>query len=430
MSRNEPRRPPQAPPAFTKDVNTIIRDVKRVIDHSRRVQEEILATVKPEEASFQNVILPLARAHNSTTREAPILSFYERVSPDPELRDASTKAAKLLADFEIETKMHRGLFDLIDAVMKRNEHLDPESRRLLERNHNDCIRHGLALSVQQRDRFEEVQKQLVQLTSQFQRNLADGAAGTWFTAQELDGVPKDMIAELEQGEKENEGKVLLTYSFPHLFTTLRYAKTGETRKLYYIGHENNCGPNVPLFKEIMVLRHEAAQLLGYRNHAAFRIENKMAKTPENVNAFLDDLQSKLSVGGRNDMEQMKLLKHTDVESRGEPFDGRFYLWDYAFYNRLTLETQYSVDRQEIAEYFPLQTTITGVVGIFERLFGLVFEKIASEERGDLVWQEDVQVFAVWDDEGEGGGFLGYLYLDLFPRPGKFGGMANFNLQGV
>jgi metallopeptidase MepB len=184
---------------------------------------------------------------------------------------------------------------------------------------------------------------------------------------------------------------------------------------------------------------EAARLLGYPTHAAFRIEDKMAKTPKTVDDFLADLRARLTDGGRKEIAQLLELKKSDVASRGEKFDGGYYLWDHRYYDRLMVEKDYSLDHQLIAEFFPLQNTIDGMLKIFEQLFGLVFVEITGKDRdqvatsgkgSDIVWHEDVKIFSVWDDEGEGGSFVGYLYLDLFPRPGKYGHAANFNLQPV
>jgi metallopeptidase MepB len=139
------------------------------------------------------------------------------------------------------------------------------------------------------------------------------------------------------------------------------------------------------------------------------------------------------------VEKLKQLKEADLASRGEVFDGRFLSWDLSFYNRLMLETQYQVDQEKIAEYFPLQTTIKGMLDVFQHLFGLVFLEITGVERNklpnsgkgsDIVWHEDVQMFSVWDDVQQGGEFLGYLYLDLFTREGKYGGASSFNLWPV
>lgn len=390
-----------------------------------------------ESATFKNVPVPLAHIHNSLTCEIPILCFYQTVSTDSGIRDASTQAKDRYADFEIETKMHEGLFALINAVMEKHEDLEIEDRRLLDRYHRDFVRHGLGLETQQRSKLEKVQKRLVRQVNEYEKILREDNDGVWFTAGDLAGLPEDMIAGLKRGTGVKEGKVQLTFSFPHRFTTLKYAKNSETRRHYYTAFENRCPANVPIFKEIMVLRQQA--VLGYDDHASLRIEDKMAKIPEAVMAFLDDLRSRLSVGAQDDIERLSELKNADLASRGQLAETKFYLWDYAYYNQHMLETQYSVDRQELAEYFPLETTLNGVMEIFQHLFGLIFDEVIAEERHrlaptgmgeDLVWQEDVQMFAVWNDQQEGGEFLGYLYLDLYSRAGKYGGMCNINLQGV
>ncbi|KAK5999972.1 hypothetical protein QM012_005060 [Aureobasidium pullulans] len=437
MSRTKIRTPPQRPPLFTKDATTVSPEVERLIKQSRKVQETILATVKPETATFSNVILPLARNQNSVSCQLPILSFYEAVSADESLQDASTEAKKLYANFEIENNTHEAMFELINAVVEKNEKLEPEDKRLLERYHRSFLRNGLGVSLKKRERFKEIQKQLHQLASDFEKNLRDGNEGVWFDIEDLAGLPNDLVSSLIKGTGEHDGKVLLTFSMPHVSTTFKYATSSETRRIYYTAYDNRCPKNVSLVKEIMVLRQESAQLLGYTNHAAFRIEDKMAKTSESVMTFLDDLNSRLSTGVEAEVDELKKLKSQDLESRGRVSDGKMYLWDQPFYNRMMLEKQSSVDRQQIAEFFPVETTVTGVLDIFSHLFGLVFEEIVGEDRDglfttgqgeDLVWQEDVQCYAVWDEDPEGGSFVGYLYLDLYPRAGKYGGICNMNLQ--
>ncbi|KAI4743271.1 metallopeptidase MepB [Aureobasidium sp. EXF-12298] len=437
MSRSKTRTPPQKPPVFTTDASTIIPEVERLIKQSRKVQETILATINPETAVFSNVILPLARNQDSVSRQLPILSFYEAVSPDESLQDASTEAKKLYADFEIETNTHEGMFELVDAVVKKNKDLEAEDKRLLERYQRNFLRNGLGVTTEKRERFKEIQKQLHQLASDFEKNLRDGNKGVWFELEELAGLPSDLASSLTRGTGEHDGKVLLPFGFPHVSTVLKYATNSETRRVYYTAYDNRCPKNISAFKEIMVLRQESAQLLGYANHAAFRIEDKMAKTPDAVMGFLDDLHSRLSARVKAEVDELKILKSQDLEARGEVSDGKMYLWDQPFYNRMMLEKESSIDRQQVAEFFPLETTVTGVLGIFSHLFGLVFEEIVGEDKdalsstgqgGDLVWQEDVQMYAVWDDEKEGGAFVGYLYLDLYPRSGKYGGMCNMNLQ--
>lgn len=438
MAPDHLRKPPQAPPIFTATAQSIVDDAKRLIESSRKVQDDVVEKVSPESASFASVMKPLAQDENIMALESHILGFYQAVSTEQQLRDASSKAEELMDEFFIETVMREDVFKLVDAALKKGESLDPESRRLLEKEHKDYIRNGLGLPAgEKRDRFKEIKKRLSQISIEFQKNLNEENGGIWFTREQLDGVPEDVLGELKKGEGENEGKLRLTFKYPDLFPTMKYAKNADVRKQVMIANENKCNQNAPLFRESIVLRDEAARLLGYPNHAAFRIEDKMAKTPQTVDTFLGDLRTRLAGGGQKEINELLALKKADYEARGESFDGRYYLWDHRFYDRLMLEQHYSLDQQQIAEYFPLQTTIAGMLKIFEELFGLEFVEITGEDRAqiaptgkgnDIIWHEDVQIFSVWNDQGEGNGFVGYLYLDLFPRDGKYGHAANFNLQ--
>lgn len=186
-----------------------------------------------------------------------------------------------------------------------------------------------------------------------------------------------------------------------------------------------------------MLRDEAARLLGYPNHAAFVLEERMAKTPETVNSFLEDLQKRLKSGAQKELERLKELKRHETGGCLDTDD--YYIWDQPYYHALMLERDFQLDQNVISEYFPLQACIAGMLHIVEELFGLVFVKIEGKDRDaisetgkgdDTVWHPDVQLFSVWDENGEHNGskFVGYLYFDLHPRDGKFGGAANFTLN--
>ncbi|RYP93688.1 hypothetical protein DL770_000219 [Monosporascus sp. CRB-9-2] len=442
MALDKYKNPPQAPPTFTGTKDSIVSDAKGLCGTTRSLLDKIVAEVPADKASFASVLRPIVEDENHAQLSSRILGFYQYVSGDADLRNASTEAEKIMDDFSIECNMREDVFALVDAAFKAQKEkepdLDPESLRLLEKERKGYIRNGLGLPKgPQRDRFKEIKKRLSQIGIQFQKNLNEENGGLWFTREELDGVPDDVLDNLEKGTGENEGKVKLSFKYPDLFPTLKFAKNPETRKKVFIANENKCNQNIPLFKEAIVLRDEAARLLGYPNHAAFRIEDKMAKDPAVVNTFLSDLRTRLAPGGAKEKDHLLELKKKDEESRGLKSDGNYYLWDHRFYDRMMVEQEYSINENLIAEYFPLQSTIQGMLNIFEELFGFVFVELGPEERQklsptgkaeDITWHEDVIVFSVWDDSSEGDGFVGYLYLDLHPRQGKYGHAANFNLQ--
>ncbi|KAL8677971.1 MAG: hypothetical protein Q9186_005637 [Xanthomendoza sp. 1 TL-2023] len=434
------KKPPQSPPVFTGTPSSVIEDTKKLIEKSRGVQDKIVADVESTDATFDNVMNPMARDENELGLKVPVIGFYQAVSTDQALRNASTDAEKLINDFSIESSMREDIFKLVDAAFEKKEKLDPESQRLLEKERKSFIRNGLGLPVgEKRDRFKEIKKRLSDIGIAFSKSLNEEKGGLWFTPEELDGTPGDVTAGFEKGDGDNAGKLRMTFKYPDLFPVLKYCKNMETRRKVFIANENKCNDNVPLFREAIDLRDEAARLLGYPNHAAFKIEDKMAKTPKTVDDFLGDLRERLTKGGASEKATLNALKETDLKDRGEEknIDGHYFLWDNRFYDRLMLEKDYSLDQEKLAEYFPLQTSITGMLKIFEQLFGLVFVEIEGKDRSDIapsgngddiVWHPDVKLYSVWDDEGEGNGFVGYLYLDLHPRDGKYGHAANFNIQ--
>ncbi|KAK3987192.1 Saccharolysin [Cladorrhinum sp. PSN332] len=456
--------PPQAPPLFTGTKESIVADSKALSDRTRSLLDKLVAEIKPAEnpasATFESVLRPQLDDENESSLSARILGFYQYVSADNALRDASTEAEKIMDEFGIECSMREDVFRLVDAVYnntglaasseKDNDRVidlavveatglqNVESARLLEKERKSYIKNGLGLPEgPKRDRFKEIKKRLSQIQIAFQKTLNEENGGLWFTKEELDGVPTDVLDTLEKGTGENEGKLRLSFKYPDLFPTLKFAKNPETRKKVLIENENKCNQNVPLFKEAILLRDEAARLLGYPDHASLRIEDKMAKTVKTVMDFLGDLKSRLAPGGVKEIDHLLELKKKDHEARGLPFDGNYYLWDHRYYDRMMVEQEYSIDENTIAEYFPLTSTVAGMLKIFEELFGLVFVELTPEDRKrisptgeaeDISWHEDVIIFSVWDDASEGEGFVGYLYLDLHPRQGKYGHAANFNLQ--
>lgn len=156
----------------------------------------------------------------------------------------------------------------------------------------------------------------------------------------------------------------------------------------------------------------------------------MAKTPENVNSFLADIQSRVAASTKSEVAQLLKCKKADYDARGVEFDGEFYIWDLDYYERLLKEQEYSVDDQAVAEYFALWPTFNGMLGIFSKLFGLRFEQLdeavkarisPTGKASDITWHEDVYMYAVYDEDAS---FMGYLYLDMHPRPNKYPAEAN------
>ena len=241
--------PPQAPPTFIGTKDSIVSDAKAMCDKTRNLLDTLVAQVPASDTSkttFDTVLLPQVEDENDAALSARILGFYQYVSGDSALRDASTEAEKLMDDFSIEAGMREDVFKIVDAVWQSRDkiQLDPESARLLEKERKNYIENGLGLPAgPQRDRFKEIKKRLSQIQIEFTKNLNEENGGLWFTKEELDGVPEDLVDGLEKGTGENDGKVKLSFKYPDLFPTLKFAKNPETRRKLFIANENKVGPH-------------------------------------------------------------------------------------------------------------------------------------------------------------------------------------------
>jgi metallopeptidase MepB len=232
-------KPPQAPPSFTATTESLVADAKRLCDTSKGIMDRIAAEVNPENASFETVVLPMAIDENEGSLESRIIGFYQAVSTDKALRDASTEAEKIMDEFSIEASMREDIYKLVEAAFQKGAELDPESQRLLEKDRKSYIRNGLGLPAgPKRDRFKEIKKRLSQISTDFQKNLNEENGGIWVTKEQMEGVPQDVLDGLEKGTGENAGKLKLSFKYPDLFPTLKFALNADLRQKLFIDNEN------------------------------------------------------------------------------------------------------------------------------------------------------------------------------------------------
>jgi metallopeptidase MepB len=201
--------------------------------------DKIAEEVQPESATFEKTVLPTALDENELMLSSRVITFYQAVSTDKDLRDASTEAEKLMDDFAIEASMREDIYKLVEAAFQKGEKLDPESERLFERERKNYIRNGLGIPAgPKRDRFKEIKKRLSQISTDFQKNLNEENGGIWLTKAELEGVPEDVLVGLEEGTGENEGKLKLTFKYPDLFPALKFALNAAVRQKLFVDNEN------------------------------------------------------------------------------------------------------------------------------------------------------------------------------------------------
>ncbi|KAG9235421.1 metallopeptidase MepB [Amylocarpus encephaloides] len=438
--------PPQLPVAFTHCPESLLWITQEAIASSKKKFDHI-ALQSSATPTFAQGVLPLAFEENKLTNQGSLTGFYKYVAYSRELRDASIVADRLWIAYAREVTLREDLFKIVDGVYRKrrkSENLDFESQHYLSKKHAGLLRNGLGIRHQQsRKCFELLQNRIDHLSLQCSRNIREDCSGLWFTADELEGLSREALCRLRQGSKGtlNEGKYWLSFGTVNLNFALTYISNPDTRRRMYIGSESRCQKNIPMVEEITCLRAEAASLLGYENHIDFMTQDRMM-TSKDIEVFLSDLQKQIYSRGEIDMARMRLLKRADLEARGlhpRKIDDRLYLWDDRYFSRLLKESRHYVNEALMAEYFPLEPTLKGLLALVKELFGIVFNEISPEFGGVLMeeagqapealtWHEDVKVYAVYNEEVMGGNFLGYFYIDLLRREGKCDHPCNVTFQ--
>ncbi|CAN6674717.1 saccharolysin [Trichomonascus vanleenenianus] len=410
--------PPQPAPSWATTPEKILGTADKAIAENKRVDDEIAQEANP---TFDSVIKKYVTWENKEQVLTGPLTFYQRVSTDKGLREASTKAEEKLENYFIDAASREDVYVKVKAVWENlPKGIDPESKRLVEKLVKKYERNGLGLEKAKREKVTQLRKELSNISIQFAKNLDNENGFLLFTKEELEGIPERVYEQLEQVD----GKYKMTFKMPDVQPVLKYAKSGATRKAVFVGYENRCTNNNELLEKAIKLRAEIAQLLGYKCHADFVLEERMAKTSEAVGAFLNDLRKKMSDKGKKEVAGLLELKNKDLEERGLPKESELYNWDLRFYDNLLLEREYQVDHEKIKEYFPTEQTISGMLKLFERLFSLEFTEVTENKQ---VWHPDVRQYSVWKTESGKPEFLGWFYLDLHPRENKYSHAANFSL---
>lgn len=322
-------------------------------------------------------------------------------------------------DFGIESNMRKDIYEALQHAQQNTpaNTLDAPSQRLLDRLLRDRRRSGLALPEDKQTKFKDLKTQISNLCIEFRKNCDEEKGYLLFTKEELHGVPESVVEGYEIVEKDGEEKYKVTFKTPDVVTIFNNAKNPETRKKAFMGYENRSTVNTPLFKQIMELRKEAAAVIGYDTWADYIIEPKMAKTAKTAIDFLDDLLAKIKPIGEKERDKLLELKKQDCEELGIPFENTFYAWDYRYLSRLYVEKNFQLNDELVKQYLPVEHVVKKVLDIYQQILSV---RIVSAKDA-TTWHKEVSVFSVWDTLGEKDSkesFLGYLYLDLFPREDK------------
>lgn len=343
--------------------------------------------------------------------------------PNKEIRDKCTELETKLEQFNTKQSMRRDLFEKFrwyyENVNGSTESLTDEQKRYLEVALRSYKMNGLYLQEDQYNQVKEIKNTLSGLTNKFSKNLTDCNTTLNFTEVELDGLQENWLSERKR-VNEDGGEVYYEVSlkYPDYVPVMEYAKNRNTRKIMFTAFNNRCADtNVSIATECFSLRHTLAQLFGFSSYADYKMQVKMAKTADTVNEFLQSLHLKSDQLLEQDKLNLLSIASSDNITSLEPYD-------IAYYSRLYIEQQTSLDQNELKQCFPLETVQQGMFEIYQTLFGYKFTEI-TEQSKNTFWHEDVRLYNVHNSSD--GKFIGQFYTDLFPREGKYGHAAIFTL---
>jgi oligopeptidase A len=399
----------------------VVPAVEQMLETIRQEIQRLLKTDPPY--TWDNLLAPLEVALERLNRVWSPVSHLNAVRNSQAWRDAYNTCLPLLSAFETELGQNENLYRAIKSVADSDQFpdLDVAQRRSIENRLRDFRLSGIALEAGQRQRFKDIQQRLSALQARFQDNVLD-ATGGWkkhiTDEQLLRGLPDTAKALARQtAEREQLDGWLLTLEFPSYFPVITYADNRALREeLYtaYVTRASDRGPhagkwdNSAVMEEILALRHEAAQLLGFASFAERSLETKMASNPEQVLQFLHDLADRSLARAR--------IELSDVEAfaRDLGVNEALQAWDIPYYSEKLRQRRYAVSQEELKPYFPDTRVVAGLFKVAERLFG-----IQVEERTDIdSWHPEVRFFEIRESDGT---LCGRFYLDLYARSGKRGG---------
>ncbi|KAG5446122.1 Thimet oligopeptidase [Clonorchis sinensis] len=399
-------------------VNLLNSRTDSLIKKARAVYDQVGSVSNP---TWRSVAQSLSYFEAEYSVEKEMLTFPQYVFPDKSIRDASCDAARKISDVEVELEMRKDVFDQFVHIQSNLDSTVPaEMKRYVDRKVRDGRRAGLHLDEKGRKKIEELSKEENRLCIDFQRALDEENTVLEFTKEELAGCPEDFLRGLKMAPS---GKLQITLKYPHYFPASEKASNPATRRTLEKAFNSRCiKENTPILKRLMELRKERSSMLGFPTHADFTVDIRMAKTAANVDAFLKDVAQKLEPIRAKDTARVLQLKKEECERLGYPFVNRIEPSDLRYYINLIKEKDYAVDHHHLKRYFPLRAVKAGVLRLYQHLLGLTFARVNTTD----VWHPDVEMYSVTDTDTKE--LLGYMYLDLHPREGKFGHAAVFGLQ--
>ena len=372
-----------------------------------------------EEASFDNTILELETSHEDLQRIVGVYWHLFGAHSEGDFKKLAQEISPIISSHTNDYMLNATLFKRIKDVYdnRSNMNYDEHDLKLIEDTHQAFIRNGASLNDSDKEKLRNLDQELSLLSPKFSNNVLDAQNSfeMWVTDQnDLEGLPEDAINAASESakQKDKENQWLFTLQMASYLPFMTYSKKRHLREHLFKAYGGLCNggkyDNNNVIKKIVKLKHKRAQLLGYKSHADFVLERRMAENIENVYGLLDNLYEYSYTAAKSELDELK-----EYAKSKDGLDS-FAQWDLMYYKEALKKEKYAFDSEELRPYFKAENVINGVFEVASRLYGLTFKKLDDIQ----TWHKEVDCFEVNDSDGS---HIGILYIDLFPRSTKRSG---------
>lgn len=347
---------------------------------------------------------------------------FEQLHPDIEIRTKSVELNKELSSFGIEQSMRQDVYDTISHYYKNQfneekQNLTQEQIKYVEKTMIGYEMLGLGLEDEKKEKVKEINKKLSVYASDYNKNLAEVKTEFEFDLTQFDGMEEGWLSN-RLIEGTNKYRVKLQY--PDYIPIMEYCKVRETRQFMAEAMGSRCADtNLPILLDAIKLRKEKAELFGFKSHTDFKLQNMMAKNSLTVTNFLSRLVDMIKPLVKSDKQKLvELAKELDGLEEIKP-------WDSSYYSRIYTERESGLNMSDLKKLFTIESVTNGIFSVYQELLGLKFVDI-TELNPQSLYSPEIKLFGVYNSEDiQLSNPLGYFYLDLFPREGKYGHAAMF-----
>jgi thimet oligopeptidase len=359
-----------------------------------------------------NTLVPYDGVMRELDRAASATGLIQKVHPDSALRAAADRSDRKVSALATEISLDRRVFDAVRAMDLHGA--DPVTRHYVDRILRDFRLAGVDRDSATRGRIKELREELVVIGQEFDRNIRDDVRSVEVaSAAELDGLPPDYIAAHPAGP---DGRIRITTEYPDVFPVLTYATSDDLRRRLRTEFDNRAYPaNMAVLDRMIARRNELARLLGFESWADYALADKMTGSASTASAFVDRVVAASSDAAEREYQVLLRRKRHD-----DPAAAGVNRWEVAYLREQVRRSDYDFDSQQVRPYFPYQRVKQGVLDLSARLFGVTFRPMKDAP----VWHPSVEAWEMYEGER----LTGRFYLDMHPRPGKFGHAAHFRIR--